>query len=305
MDTYKSASFFQEDYFPVSVVPMSSRGTKWKHGNIAYEPVFPKDYHTHEFSEIVIIAKGEIDHYWESGKKRLKRGDFLLVHPGMPHAYSNIEKDTLLYNLIYDSTIPIPMLIMSNLPFLQEIYPVQNPSSEHRGFNGIIAHLPDDILKEVMTALGKITREIAARKPGHHILITSLFMEIVLTLSRYYPEDQPEDPKWGLNKVIGFIKCHYAENISVKTLAKIAGMSESNLFRKFNSLFGIGPAEYLMELRIRQAVSMLKKHDLKLETIALECGFCDASHLWKVLNRKLHRTPAELRTGLKSQDLLE
>jgi AraC-like DNA-binding protein len=241
------------------------------------------------------MEKGEVDHYWETGKVRLKRGDFLLIHPGMMHSYSNTSRDAVYYNLIYDSTIPIPMLIMSNLPFLQQIYPVHDSDSEHMDFNGIISHLPDDVLKEILSSLSKITREVNTRRPGHHILITLLFMEIVLTLSRYYPEEKPDDPKWTLNKVIGFMKCHYAERINVETLAKFSGMSASNLFRKFNTLFGIGPAEYLTDLRVRQAVAMLKNRDLTLASIAQECGFCDASHLWKALKRTVHQNPGEIR----------
>lgn len=295
MDILKSSSFFQEDHFPVSVLLNTTRGTQWSRKTFHSEPAFPKDYHTHEFSELVIMKQGEVDHYWEGGKVRLKRGRFLLLHPGMLHAYSNSSRNAEYYNLIYDSTIPLPMLVMSDRTFLREVYPVEKSTGEHKVFNGIVPRLPEEAVGEVLDSLEKIAREVRERRPGYHILITLIFMEIVLTLSRYYPEKQADDPKWALNKVIGFMKCHYSEKLSVKTLARIAGMSESTLFRKFSATFGVGPAEYLNGLRIRQAVSLLKNREPTLSSVAQECGFCDSSHLWKVLNRTLHRSPGEIR----------
>jgi hypothetical protein len=232
MLTFKSSSFFNEEYFPITVTRMSLENSAW-----STRPTYPKDYHNHEFSEIAVTAQGEIDHYYNSQKTRLKRGDFFLIHPGALHTYSNKSSDFVLYNLLYDSTIPIPMLIMSNMAFLHWVYPVWD--SNQKPFNEVFSHLPNKVLDEVIGTMEKIDREVKARKPGHHILITSLFTEIVLNLARHYPDDRSGEPKWALTKVVGFMKCHYAENLSVETLAKVAGMSESTLFRKFNSMLGM------------------------------------------------------------------
>jgi transcriptional regulator GlxA family with amidase domain len=40
---------------------------------------------------------------------------------------------------------------------------------------------------------------------------------------------------------------------------------------------------------------MLKNREMKLDTIAKECGFCDKSHLWKVMKKKLNLAPADIR----------
>lgn len=285
MYKFSFSRYFKEEYFPISVTVMPASGLRHS------AP------HSHEFSELVIMSEGSIEHHCGSSEITLRSGDFLLIHPGTSHAYSNPSEDALLYNLLYDSTVPIPMLMMSSMPFLQQVYPVDK--SGLPPYTGIISHASKKSLPLIVNALERIREEVKRRRPGHYLLITSLFMEVALLLARNYTEEVKDDPDWVLNKVVGFLKCHYAEKIEVRDLVHIAGMSESTLLRRFKSAFGIGPMEYLIELRVRHAAVLLKNRSLKLDAIAAECGFCDSSHLWKAMNKKLHLTPSDIRRRKK------
>lgn len=282
MNEFKFSKYFQEEFFPISVEIMPAAGVEDE-----------SPLHSHEFSELVIVGEGRITHRMEEGDSDLKKGDFFLIHPGGFHSYKKASEDAIIYNLIYDAAIPIPMLMMCPLSFLQQIYPAQK--SDFTPYTGIISHVPDNVLSLIVASLERIRYEVETREAGHHALITSLFMEIVLLLARYYSHDEPDDPEWALNKVIAFLKCHYKEKITTKVLMKIAGMSESTLLRKFKSTFGIGPAEYLADLRVRQAVTLLKNRSLTIDAVAAQCGFCDSSHLWKVMKNKLDKTPQDIR----------
>lgn len=283
MDTLSFYDYFQEGYFPISVTVMPASGTSKVRNSL----------HTHEFSEIVLVGKGSLMHHTEHSDIRLEKGDFFLMHPGMAHEYSEPSKDALLYNLIYDSRAPIPMLTATNLAFVRKIYPDKYAGDDFGLWS--IAKIEGKNLREVIAAMDKIRVEVKKRNPGHHIRIAALFMEIIIELARNFHGDVKDNSNWTLNQVVGFIQCHYREKIGVKDLTRIAMMSESSLFRRFKTAFGVGPGEYLMNLRIRQAVTLLKKRDMKLESIAAECGFCNSSHLWKALCRKLKKTPAEIR----------
>ncbi len=289
MDKLRSSRYFPQEHFPISVTVMPASGLR--------EDSPP---HSHEFSELALVAKGSIIHVANDAEATLAAGDFLLIHPGAVHTYRGPSKDAVLYNLLYDATVPIPLLMMSDLPFIQQVYPVDRQRGPPCA--GIVSRASRQSLPLLVGALERIRREVRRRARGHHIMITSLFMEIVLLLARDFTEEVRDDPDWTLNKVAGFLRCHYTEKIEVRNLARVAGMSERTLSRRFKAAFGIGPAEYVMELRVRHAVELLKNRSMKLAAIAAESGFCDSSHLWKAMKKKTNRTPSEIRrSGIGSR----
>jgi len=280
MDKLTFSYYFDEKYFPISVTVMPASGVIGSPG-----------LHAHEFSELAILTEGTITHITENENVKLKKGAFMFIHPGIAHTYARPSKNAVLYNLLYDSSIPIPMLMMGSLPLIQQVYPMKKSEPPPC----VISYASRKSLPHILAALELIRSEVKKREQGQHILICSLFMEIIVLLSRSYTAETPNDFDWTLRKAISFLQCHYAEKIESKDLAKVLGISEKTLLRRFQSAFGIGPAEYLAELRIRYAVDLLKKSDWKLDVIAEECGFCDSSHLWKSLKKKLNMTPGQIR----------
>lgn len=283
MERLSFSKYFKDEYFPIYVRVMSQANT----GSDYVPP------HSHEFAELVIITSGRLRHSCGGEETWLGKGDFFLIHPGMTHSYSQRAKGTVLYNLIYDSRIPIPMLMTANLPFLQILYP---PEGSHTDtFQGVTGRLKGLELERTVDSLNAIRIETRKRLPGHHILVLSLFMEIIINLSRYYSAPTLSSRNWALNKVIAYMKCHYTDKITTSHLAKIAGMSERTLLRNFKALFGIGSLEYLIDFRIRQAIVLLQSTNLTFEEIAIQTGFCNYSHMWRLFKDKMKLTPSEIR----------
>ena len=57
------------------------------------------------------------------------------------------------------------------------------------------------------------------------------------------------------------------------SLAKVIGLSAWQLPRRFRATYGKTPRRYLAEMRLRQAVELLRITDAGLEQIALAVGF--------------------------------
>ena len=92
--------YFGENQFPIVVRRMAGRAR-------------PVPEHDHEFSELVIVTKGTIDHEIDGETERLSRGDFFILHPGKSHSYPKASRDAELYNVLYDAKVPIPLLALS------------------------------------------------------------------------------------------------------------------------------------------------------------------------------------------------
>ncbi len=82
----------------------------------------------------------------------------------------------------------------------------------------------------------------------------------------------------ALRRAYDFLHAHFAEEVSIATLASLAGMHEVSFVRAFRRAFGIPPHRLQTELRIRSAKRLLDLGAPGAE-VAARLGFHDQSHL--------------------------
>ena len=83
------------------------------------------------------------------------------------------------------------------------------------------------------------------------------------------------------------------EDLSLTTLAGIAGLSEPRLMHVFTESLGIALRPYILWLRLQQACCELSKGASVTEA-AVCAGFSDAAHLSRTFRRMLGTTPSEI-----------
>ena len=95
--------------------------------------------------------------------------------------------------------------------------------------------------------------------------------------------------------VLTYIEQNYQSNITLNTLAEVAGMNPNYLCRAFQEITQQTPMDYVIFYRIEQAAIMLTSTRLAIMDIALECGFNDHSYFTKTFKRLEGMTPREYR----------
>ena len=275
MKTLPFSLYLREDQFPIVARRMAGLGRA--------VPV-----HDHEFTELVVVTRGFLDHEIDGAVTRLVRGDFFLLHPGKRHSYPKSSKDSEIYNVLYDARVPIPLLTLSGLPLMEYVYPPRR-LEEDRLFSGVIARLPPLPLREVRGLLEAMIRESASPGASRSLLLGSLFSAVAILLARQNA-GVIASPKssWRLNGVVNYMQCHLSERLRIDKLAALAAMSPSTLLRTFNATFGCGPAKYFASLRLSHAVDLLKTTDLTIREVAYRTGFFDDNHLRKKIAQTLH-----------------
>lgn len=89
---------------------------------------------------------------------------------------------------------------------------------------------------------------------------------------------------------LDYLHAHYTHNISLETLAAIAGLSRFHFCRVFCKEFGVSPSVYQTQLRIAQAKKLLLQK-IPISTIATTIGFYDHSHFGWHFKRQVGVTP--------------
>lgn len=83
---------------------------------------------------------------------------------------------------------------------------------------------------------------------------------------------------------------------TVQALAEHCRTSERTLLRRFKEVVGVGPVQYVQQMRVERAKSLLESTLLSLENIAQRCGYQDVSTLHKVFKQWARLTPREYRS---------
>lgn len=92
-----------------------------------------------------------------------------------------------------------------------------------------------------------------------------------------------------------YIDSRLSENISLDSMAEIAGLSVFYFARAFRQTFGMPPHSYLLRQRIERALRLVQQTELSLSEIALSTGFSDQSHFARHFRRLTGMTPGAAR----------
>ncbi len=88
---------------------------------------------------------------------------------------------------------------------------------------------------------------------------------------------------------------HYDEASPVAAMARLTGMSERALTRRFRQATGMSPLAYVQTIRIEEAKQLLETSSEPIEAIAEQLGYEDASFFNRLFKREVRITPAQYR----------
>ena len=131
------------------------------------------------------------------------------------------------------------------------------------------------------------------------------FMSILYELSRCegvrtlasssYAKIAVEDDSRRILKVKSFIAQNYMDELRLKQLADIAGMSSSAFSRFFKLHTGRNLSEYIIDIRLGYAARLLVDTSRSISEISFECGFNNLSNFNRIFKRKKGCSPSEFR----------
>ncbi|MDF2726173.1 MAG: AraC family transcriptional regulator [Paenibacillus sp.] len=102
-----------------------------------------------------------------------------------------------------------------------------------------------------------------------------------------------------MKKAAQMLKESAFEIISLNQLADSLGLSTVQFSRRFRKMFGVNPSEYVSELRIDKARSLLQENKLTLDEIAVLCGYSNGFYFSRVFSQKMRISPSEYRQSYR------
>ena len=99
----------------------------------------------------------------------------------------------------------------------------------------------------------------------------------------------------NFNRCVEYINQHYKDDLPLDYISSIAGFSKFHFTRWFKQFAGVSFYEYLTQVRIKVAESMLINSEAAITEIALESGFQSIATFNRVFKSNKKVTPTEFR----------
>lgn len=113
------------------------------------------------------------------------------------------------------------------------------------------------------------------------------------------PGERPRSglPAARLRLVLEYIEPNLADDVSITTLAGLAGCSTYHFARGFRASMGVPPHRHVLARRIALAQELLGQGDLSLSAVAQACGFSAQGHLTTAFRREVGLPPGQWRAA--------
>jgi AraC-like DNA-binding protein len=128
------------------------------------------------------------------------------------------------------------------------------------------------------------------RQRIYHLSLALLHM----VLSRPEISWQADAPQ-GLQTVVQHVEERYGSALYIADLARVANMSETTFRKQFKRYRHVSPAEFITQVRVREAGHLLSTTALEIAEIAERTGFPNSAYFSRVFRRLTGSTPGRSR----------
>lgn len=120
-------------------------------------------------------------------------------------------------------------------------------------------------------------------------------LTLLMESSWHKGSEQSAPKKLEIHNIKTYIDEHYAEKLTLESMASVFFIDKYYLARLFKAQYGVTLTTYLQQVRITHAKRMLRFTDKRIEEIAAECGIGDLNYFSRVFKKLEGLSPSEFR----------
>lgn len=250
------------------------------------------DFHWHSALEIIM----PIDNYYEAEINQvsyhINPGELLFIPSGEMHkliAPSTGRRFILLFDISFimklKGSSSIQALMVHPLYMTRDTYP--------------------KIYNDIYQILLRITEEYFSENEYSELTIYSSLLDLCTKLiynhineEELFPNVRPSRQKEYVKKfndLLDYIDAHYAEDLSLETMANRISFSKFHFSRLFKQYTDLTFNEYLNYRRLKAAEDLLANPNLPIIEVALRSGYASISTFNRLFKQAKHCTPSEYR----------
>lgn len=234
--------------------------------------------HMHDFYAVSLNYGGRGAFHCQRELRDATPGTCNLIAPGGLHTGHAVSEDGWRYSNLH-LEMPLMATLLRGLDWLSPLnvrfkFPLVNDAVLARRLARVFSSLSES---GSLLENESLLMSVVARLVTHHFVPGHSLREA----GREHA---------AVRRVREWLDVHPEQDVSVRSLAEIAGLSPYYLVRVFHKYVGIPPHQYQRNLRVLRARKLLKAGE-PISEVAYRTGFCDQSHLNRCFRAALGVTP--------------
>jgi AraC-like DNA-binding protein len=145
--------------------------------------------------------------------------------------------------------------------------------------------------------LKSMQHELLKQELGYHARANHLIDELFILITRQLTRQRNpgrDFPKTFMN-LEQALRQNLAHQWTVDEMAALVGLGTTLFNEKVKNYSGFSPINYLINIRISEAIKLLKRPNVSLTDIALDTGFYSSQHFSTTFKKLTGYTPSEFR----------
>jgi len=162
--------------------------------------------------------------------------------------------------------------------------------------------MEEDIFLKTSRLFGFIESELVEERDMYWPCRSrSYLLELLVLITRLFDSNKnstgseanqiPEN----ISSIINYLNNNYKEKITLQQLAILFTTNRTTLNNQFNKVTKLSVNEYLIEMRVGLAETMLRDSLIPISEIIYRVGFTNSSHFWRTFKKHTLYSPSEYR----------
>lgn len=159
-------------------------------------------------------------------------------------------------------------------------------------------------LRETGRIFHELRLELFNQQIGYNTRVNQLLDELFILVARKLTlqKNSHRDFPQTFTKLEQTLRQNLAHQWTVEEMAALVGLGTTAFTEKVKNYTGFSPINYLITIRISEAIRLLKKQDLNFTNIAFDTGFYSSQHFSTTFKKLTGYTPSEFRKNSISKN---
>lgn len=242
-----------------------------------HRPQGQKDY------QLIYVANGCVHFFFDGKEQIVEKGHTVLFRPGDPQIYDVYPKEQGEFFWVHFTG--------------SEVEAVLDECGIPRGCNVFWVGVTSDIRGMYC----QMIRELQTQKTYYEELLQMNLRHLFLLMNRHLTErpDAEADFQGEIIQAIGWFERHWREPISIEDYAVRNRMTAYWFRQKFKAFTGTTPTQYVINLRITNAMNLMENTDYNIEQIAEAVGYDNPSYFRRLFRKHTGISPSEYKKSHK------
>ena len=246
--------------------------------------------HSHDYYEFYIFLEGQVSMQIGNKQFSLKRGNVILIPPGVPHQVQVLESQTPYRRFVFWISRDYCNRLMKESTDYGYLM-------QHVTLTGNYVYCYDLLgFNALQAKVIRLLEEIHSSRFAKTAQISLCVNDLVLHLNRsIYDMNHPlrvQKRQDFYQDIISYIETHPEEDLSLDRLAQEFYVSKYHIAHVFKENMGLSVHQYIQKKRLALCLDAMKNH-MDINEACLLCGFRDYSVFYRAFRKEYGISPKE------------